>query len=498
MRRHTGDAAPSASLADLSVCDATADTGTGRVLVGAPMFAETPKPAAVQVIEGGQPGEVLSVEAVPARLHVVVLFDSSFSMRRIFPQAQEAALRFVEKLPPDCTVDFFDFDTQIRELPAADRTGLVAAIRKIEADGSTRLYDSILRGLAKCAAHRRSVIVVFTDGFDAQVEDPANGSRASQTEIFAAVTKARVPLYTIAYGEKPDAETLKRLAATSGGTYFRAQPDTIASVFEEIGRLVARDYRITYRRPAKVTASNTPVLTFVLDVSGSMDMDPAEEGCGYRIETAKDLLRDFFGRKPAGIIVQLFTFSNSVNLVQVPTADPERLLRALTPIEAGGGTETLAALEAARASIEKIPSRSRYLLFITDAALQIEEDQRRQFEIALAALKAQGIHSLWVGMVDAKDQAPFENAATLSGGAFVVSPSTDSLANALAALEKTLREQAAHGSPASVEVLMEETAADGAKRLHGGSGLFPLPISGATTEESVSGLTVSVTRGATP
>lgn len=479
-------------LAELVLRDATADGSTGTLLVAAPMFAEAPKPEAVRILEGGQPGEVLSIEPIPAKLHVVVLFDSSLSMRKIFGEAQAAALSFVEKLPPDSTVDFFDFDTKVKELPATDRAALLEAIRGVKADGSTKLYDAVTRGLAKCSGHRRSAVVVFTDGFDAQIEDPGFGSRATQEQVFDAVTKAKVPLFTIAYGEKPDEQTLQQLATLSGGAYYRAQSDTIAGVFDQIRGLVDRDYRITYRRPAKVSASNTPVLTIALDVSGSMDKAPTNPKCDFRIEKAKDLLRGFFDRLPAGSIVQLFTFSSNVTLNQVPTADPARLRRALVGIEADGSTETLAATKAALASLEKIPSRNRTLLFITDAALSLDsDDDRKKFAEALASLKEQDIDSLWVGMVDAKEKAPFENAAALSGGTFVVSPGTDSLAQALASLEKSLADPST-AAEVSLELLIDKPEASGAHHLVGGTGLFPLPVSGATAEHSVGCLTAKL------
>lgn len=484
-------AAPSLGLTDLTLRAASADRDTGRILVAAPMLAEAPSPATVHVLEAGQPGEVLAVESIPAELHVVVLFDSSLSMRKIFAEARDAALHFVESLPPGCTVDFVDFDTKVKELPSSDRPALLAAIRAIQPDGSTKLYDSIMRGLAKCAGHRRSAMVVFTDGFDAQVEDPGFGSRASQSEVFAAVTKAQVPLFTIAYGEKPDEKTLQRLATESRGNYFRAQADTIRSVFEQIRGLVDRDYRITYLRPAKVGPSNTPVITIVLDVSGSMNMDPSEDGCGFRIEKAKDLLRDFFGRLPGGSVVQVFTFSSTVNLIQVRTSDPVRLRRALYDVEAGGSTETLEAARAALASLVAVPSRNRYLLFITDAALQLESDQRADFAKVLAALRAQSIRSLWVGMVPEREATPFAEAAERSGGSYVVSPGTESLDKALASLQATLAESTG-SSTIALEVLIDKPGATGAKQFLGGDGCFPLPAAGAIATSDVGSLQVTL------
>ncbi|HLP10163.1 MAG TPA: hypothetical protein VK178_18520, partial [Opitutaceae bacterium] len=158
----------------------------------------------------------------------------------------------------------------------------------------------------------------------------------------------------------------------------------------------------------------------------------------------------------------------------------------------GGGTETLKATKAALDSLEKIPSRNRSLLFITDAALQVPDGKPRQeFEQYLATLKELGIRSLWVGMVGTDQQAPFENAAKLSGGSFVVSPSTDALAQALASLEKSLADPAT-GNEVAVEVLIDKTDDKGAHHIHGGTGLFPLPVSASTAEHSVGCLTAKL------
>jgi hypothetical protein len=479
-------------LGELRMREVSADAANGRVLIAAPMFSAPPPRESVRVVEGGCPGDVLTVESVPAKLHVVVLFDSSLSMQKIFPQAQAAALRFVEGLPPETTVEFFDFDTKIRELPSGDRATLLEAIRGMKPDGSTKLYDAVLRGIAKCTGHQRSAIVVFTDGFDARIEDPGYGSRATADEVFATVAKGDMPLFTIAYGEKPDEQTLQRLAKASGGTYFRAQADTIADTFDRIRGLVDRDYSITYRRPTKVGLSNTPTITVVLDVSGSMDESPDTEGCDYRLEKAKDLLRGFFSHLPAGSTVELITFSSTVNVVQIPTSDPARLLRAIAPVEAGGSTETVDAAKAALASLKAMPSRNRYLLFVTDAALDVDEQDRPEFERTLSALKENGIRSLWVGMVGESDRAPFEAAATLSGGSFAVSPSTDSLAEALTSLEKTLNAPAPTSKELAVEVLIDKPDASGAPHLYGGNGLYPLPAQAIAEGPSIGGISVSL------
>jgi hypothetical protein len=201
-----------------------------------------------------------------------------------------------------------------------------------------------------------------------------------------------VPLFTIAYGAKPDEQTLQRLATDSGGAYYRAQADSIATVFDQIRGIVDRDYRITYRRPAKVAPSNTPVITVVLDVSGSMNMSPRTQGCDFRIEKAKDLLRGFFGRLPAGSVVQS---SPSPPRRPHPSATPipPRLRHSLLDVEANAAPRR-STPHAPPSPARLHPRAQRYLLFVTDAALQLDGDaQRKDFATVLAALKERAIRA---------------------------------------------------------------------------------------------------------
>ena len=217
------------------------------------------------------------------------------------------------------------------------------------------------------------------------------------------------------------------------------------------------------------------MITIVLDVSGSMNQKPSTARCDFRLEKAKGLLRNFFGRLPAGSVAQVFTFSSQVNLIQVPTSDPTRLRSSLCDVEADGSTETLDAARTALASLEAIPTSNRYLLFITDAALQLDsEAQRKEFSTILAALKTQSIRCVWVGMVPEAEQAPFANAAKQTGGTFVVSPGTESLEKALGSLQQSLAAKAA-GNEIALEVLIDKPDAAGQPHLYGGNGLFPLP-----------------------
>jgi hypothetical protein len=97
-------------------------------------------------------------------------------------------------------------------------------------------------------------------------------------------------------------------------------------------------------------------------------------------------------------------------------------------------------------------------------------------------------------MVPATEQAPFVDAAKQTGGTYVVSPGTESLEKALNSLQQTLAEKAASDEIA-IEVLIDKPDASGKPHLYGGNGLFPLPVTGFTAENSVGSLTATIIDG---
>ena len=127
------------------------------------------------------------------------------------------------------------------------------------------------------------------------------------------------------------------------------------------------DFRVTEdgrERPilefdAPVTVRKQPsTIVLVLDVSGSMREDD-------RIGGLKRAVATFVRAMPAGSKVAVIAFSSEVRLVCPFTADTERIMAAVAPLEADGGTRYYDAVAAALGLLSEESGR-RAVLAMTD------------------------------------------------------------------------------------------------------------------------------------
>jgi Mg-chelatase subunit ChlD len=379
---------------------------------------------AVDVFEGGLEGSVQSVEPLTSPLSVVLLLDSSGSMKASMDQAIEATKQFVKALPRDCNLTIVDFDTTPKFLNGKTKEELVQSLNQVRANGATALFDSIILGLEHLKSgseNNRPVLVVFTDGVDANWNDTAPGSKATKDEVIEAVKTANIPVFSIGFGKSPDRDTLGRISRLSSASYFEATDSkSLQKVFNSIATDLTRQFRIHYKRPKASKSGDVPVVALMIDNSGSMDHSPESEGCGYRIEAVRQLFRRFVDALPKEVIVQVMTFSEDARINQVFTTDKTKSRKAIAEMEGRGGTNIIAALKTSSKVLSAIPSKRRYLCFLSDAALDVDDGDKDEFDKLLGGLKDDGIQSLWIGMVPDKEAAPFKRAATMSAGKAIV------------------------------------------------------------------------------
>ncbi|HEY9070914.1 MAG TPA: VWA domain-containing protein [Candidatus Ozemobacteraceae bacterium] len=475
-----------------SVATAGADVA---VRFSTPGWNGTIAPADLSVTEGGSPGTVTDVRSVATPLRLVLLLDSSGSMKGDMKQVLAAAAAFLGKLPESSRIELIDFDTKPKPVTAKGRTALLEALRKIKADGATALNDTVLLGLERAAGHDRRAIVLLTDGFDANHNDTGPGSKATPAEMFDAVRAAGVPVFTIGYGKKPDVATLRRLAELSGGSFHRAQADTVGSVFGQLEAILGREFEMTYRRPAVTAPSDVPVVCIVQDVSGSMNMPPSPEGdTGYRMEEAKEILRSFVRSLPAGAVAQVMSYSMYTDINQVWTDNREALLRGISDMKAYGGTDTLGALDAAFRSLKAVPSSRRYLLLVTDADLpSVTADEDAQ--AILGKFRDAGIDCTFVGMVRNDQRGCFDEAASFTRGFAAVSEDPTAMRDAAERLGKRIVAAAGGDARLEVRLVMTKKGPDGAMTQMGDADLFRLPPSPQTASASVSGVRYRIEGG---
>lgn len=445
----------------------------------------------LEASESGVKAEIISAGTVATPLNLTILLDSSGSMKKDMKLALDSVDQFIRLLPPDSEITLVDFDTKAKEITAKDRAALLKALKSIKADGATCLNDSVMLGLSRCKDRSRPAVLLFTDGFDANHNDTGPGSKTRPEEMFAAVKETEIPVFTIGFGAKPDDATLKRLATLSGGFYHKADKENISKVFAQVASILGREHEMVYKRPGVRGNADAPVISIVLDVSGSMNMPPEEEGCDYRLEKAKAILRDLIRQLPEDAIAQITTYSLYQNVVQVFTGDRAQLLASLARIEAGGGTATLETLQTAFKMLKEIPTDRKYLLLITDAGLDLGGNEV-EYQALLGSIKDAGINTTLIGMVDERDKEPFETAASMCNGQAAVSTDLNAVKTAIEAFGKRIDIASATADPRlPVQLVFSRRESNGQTLLMSGSDKFTLPLPPITSKAAVNGLKIS-------
>ncbi len=445
----------------------------------------------LEISEGGATAEVLSVTNVATPLNLTILLDSSGSMRGDMKVALAAVEKFIKLLPENSTISLVDFDTKPKPIKAKSRNDLYKAIKAIKADGATCLYDSVMVGLNNVSNQGRSAILLFTDGFDANYNDTAPGSKIAPEDMFAAVKKSQAPIFTIGFGKKPDEVTLRRLASLTGGSYSKADSANLNQIFAKIASILSREHEMLYKRP-EVSGKNTGVaVSIVLDVSGSMDSPPENAGCDYRMEKAKAILRKMIFALPDDAIAQITTYSSEQSVNQAFTNNKISLISSLGKLSAGGGTTTLRTLEIASEMLKKVPVARKYLLFITDEGIEFGGHEM-EYQAILGSIKDHGILMTWLGMVDEKSREPFDLAAKLCNGHAVVSTDFSAIQAAVDSLGKEIVNLVPEENPFVALTLNFNRHLDDGKRISlSGSKNLKMPEAKKKESVSVTGLRLS-------
>lgn len=396
-----------------------------------------------KVIEGGVEVKILDIKRQGIPPSVVLLLDSSGSMKNEMAATIESAKKFIGGLPDNSFIQVVDFDSEVKVLKGTTKSEVIKSLGTVKASGSTLLYDSIIKGIELLKEKDRPTLVVFSDGKDSSHDPKDVGSSATKEDVVNAIKEAAVPLYTIGFGPGQDGSTLKEFAGVSEGVYYPAKDQkALQNVFTAINSKFGNLFTLTYERPKELPKADTPVVSLVMDNSGSMDTDPAEEeGCGYRIDKVKSLFHDFVVKLPEDCLTQMINFHTGptgntiINIQQVTSSKKPELLQALGEMPASNGTPILESITAAYENIKPVPTTKKVIVYMTDAALEVSEEEQVQFERLLKKLKDDEIQVIWVGMGVQGKEDVFKRAAELSGGRYVVSEDVGVLKSTL---EETL------------------------------------------------------------
>ena len=221
--------------------------------------------APVDSAHGVDPGEPRTLLQIPSagvvtaikssweeqrrKVDVMLILDRSGSMNDLvgglskIEKAKQGLVEFVNLLGDSDGLGLTVFSTNTDVLSAVSplgpkRQSVLASISGIDANGSTRLFDTIAEQVASLKAlpsKHIKVVVVLTDGMDTSSQHSID-QLISQIMSFGVNAGEGVKVYTIAYGDDADVKGLTGIASATNGQEYAGTPQNIQLLYYQISR----------------------------------------------------------------------------------------------------------------------------------------------------------------------------------------------------------------------------------------------------------------------
>jgi VWFA-related protein len=202
------------------------------------------------VREDGVPQELTYFTSTATPVTVMLLLDSSSSVRSHLREVQKAANRFVGKLQPGDQARIGLFHNTVLFGPrfTNDMDEHIAMIKQMRPQRSTHLYDALVAAFRELSPIKdRKALLVFTDGDD-------GGSQATMEDALEAARRSQVTIYTVGLlgwndeeGMNTNEKLLTQIAEYTGGrAFFQQEPDEMSKAFDRIQDELHRQYRMVY------------------------------------------------------------------------------------------------------------------------------------------------------------------------------------------------------------------------------------------------------------
>jgi VWFA-related protein len=207
-------------------------------------------PDDLEVLEDGVEQKVDAFEEALTPVSILLVLDSSGSMRKDAQAVIDAAKAFIKALPSQdkLAVMLFADRPELAHDLTTNRTLSLEAVGRYGASGGTALYDAMFESLARLKrADGRTAIVVMTDGRDENNPGTGPGSTHSLTDVLSSLSSLGATVYAIGLGPNVDRDTLEKFAdATTGETYFPSDVSTLGAEYHRILENLRRRYILSY------------------------------------------------------------------------------------------------------------------------------------------------------------------------------------------------------------------------------------------------------------
>lgn len=202
------------------------------------------------VVEDGVVQQVESFEEAVAPISIAMVVDTSGSMRRALPVAQQAARSFVTSLRPTDPLALIRFaDAVVVEHEFSDkRQTTLDAIDRLQAVGGTALWDALHDSMQVLKQRTgRRAIVLLSDGRDENNPGTAPGSQHTLDEVLALVRETDTVVYAIGLGANVDRPALERIAQLSGGgASFPSEATALQAEYTRVIEALRQRYVVGY------------------------------------------------------------------------------------------------------------------------------------------------------------------------------------------------------------------------------------------------------------
>ena len=440
----------------------------------------------ISISENGVKGKVKDIQRETALTNIVLLLDTSGSMGENLKPAVEAAKSFVSSLNDKSDISLIQFAQNITVHKGNTKNDVLKSLDTLKSIGATALYDAVAQALKLLKGKNKPFIVLFSDGADSREPGiEGKGSDLTQDQIIKQIAQSNATVLTIGFGKGHDPKVLQAMSnASKNGAYVAARDKTaLPAAFAKVASKFGNRFNITYERPYvnKDIKSDIPVVSIMMDLSGSMDTSPdedPEDDLDYRIDKIKYVFHDFIITLPEKTLMLFQSFTSTLRWSEIfcrqaLTSDKPAILQAIADCTALGGTPINQAIKVALANLQTVNSSKRVLVFFTDAALDTEwkNDEsgstKLEYERLLETAKNEVIRMLFAGLGGKayinKYEATFKNAAELSGGDYVITANPDDILAKLNELLKKVEEPVKKSKILRFNIALNCKAEDGSR-----------------------------------
>ncbi|MGE5414654.1 MAG: VWA domain-containing protein, partial [Syntrophomonadaceae bacterium] len=181
-------------------------------------------------------------------LSVGIMIDTSASMLEPLPEAEQAALKFIDFSVGEKDRAFvvsFDNEPYLLSKLTGRRDKLIRSLSGLRAEGSTALYDAIIYGLYQFTGIKgKKALVLLTDGKD-------TASKFDYDTLVEYVKKSGIAIYAIGLNiSGSDLEVkykLNKIAQVTGGqTFYISSIKNLEAVYRQINEELRSQYLLTY------------------------------------------------------------------------------------------------------------------------------------------------------------------------------------------------------------------------------------------------------------